>query len=139
MREIKFRIWHGGNMYYMDKGNHLTLSFFSEGIPWGLYESATEARLVTGDPNAILNTPGTIMQWVGLYDKNGKVFYEGDIIKKDSLKNEGYYVVRYDLENASYDGFKPFDAQNWTFLSDQCEIIGNIYQNPELIEREAKI
>ena len=62
----------------------------------------------------------------GLKDKNGELIYEGDIISR----GEDRGVIKYDDETASY-------YIRWkeseTFIED-CEVIGNIYENPELLE-----
>lgn len=76
-----------------------------------------------------------LMQSTGLFDKNGKEIFEGDIVRFfDSL-----YTVFYDIEEGSY-RLKPHDDR-WVvdymsnFSSEESfEIIGNIYENPELLE-----
>lgn len=62
----------------------------------------------------------------GLRDNNGKLIYEGDIISRG--KDRG--VIKYDDETASY-YIRWEDAE--TYIED-CEVIGNIYTNPELLE-----
>jgi len=135
-REIRFRVFHDGEMHYMVKGSHLYLSFFSEGIPWGLFEIGTDRRLVTGDPNAILNTPGILMQFTGLKDETGLDIYEGDILEFD-LWSEGKElgVVRF-----SDAGFwtSQKEGEDEQILSEElhdihARVIGNIYQNPDLL------
>lgn len=141
MREIKFRVWNGEKMNFLTKGNHLMLSFFSEGIPWGLYDSATEQRYVTGDPNAILNEPGSLMQYTGLIDKDGLEMCSGDIIELFPFNQRGLVVWNSDLalfEIAITFTNEPFTA---TIYSQQIDgrnikrkIIGNIHENPELLK-----
>lgn len=76
-----------------------------------------------------------IMQSTGLRDKNGKEIFVGDIVKmsKDVYSEPTYYeVVRhrggaYRLES------KQHGCELWLRHTD-CEVVGNIYENPELLE-----
>ncbi len=75
-----------------------------------------------------------VEQCTGLKDKNGKLIYEGDIIKaKDNLS---WVVV---FKNGCFFGklgtrYEPvFDLVNYGF-----EVIGNIYENPELVNNETQ-
>ena len=83
----------------------------------------------------IVNNDLHLMQSTGLFDKNSKEIFEGDIVQfSDSL-----YTVFYDIKEGSY-RLKPHDDR-WVidymsnFSSDESfEIVGNIYENPELLE-----
>lgn len=76
-----------------------------------------------------------LMQSTGLKDKNGKGIFEGDVVKvaKNIYSEPTYYeVVRhrggaYRLES------KQHGCELWLRHTD-CEIAGNIYENPELLE-----
>jgi len=75
-----------------------------------------------------------IMQYTGLKDKNGKEIYEGDICKNgDYIKDAHSYNYR--TEEVKY-----IEAEGclvgWNYNADgmTCEIIGNIYENPDLIK-----
>ena len=76
-----------------------------------------------------------LMQSTGLTDKNGKEIYEGDVVKmvKNVYSEPTYYeVVRhrggaYRLES------KQYGCELWLRHTD-CEIAGNIYENPDLLE-----
>lgn len=91
----------------------------------------------------------TLMQWTGLIDTNGKEIFEGDILKV----TDGYswLEVEYSwLEVVSFNEHKGMfvskeihkntdilESPLWNlFITDllQIEIIGNIYENPELLE-----
>ncbi|WP_202976102.1 MULTISPECIES: YopX family protein [unclassified Streptococcus] len=79
-----------------------------------------------------------LMQSTGLKDKNGKEIFEGDVVKmaKDVYSDPTYYeVIRhrggaYRLESNQH------GCELW-LRHTNCEVIGNIYENPELLEEEA--
>ena len=76
-----------------------------------------------------------LMQSTGLKDKNGKEIFEGDIVEmaKDVYSDLTYYeIVRhrggaYRLESNQH------GCELW-LRHTNCEVIGNIYENPELLE-----
>lgn len=75
-----------------------------------------------------------IMQYTGLKDKNGKEVYEGDIIQWPHLKSSSPVEVYYNDSEFVFVG-RPVDRNEETesWLDSKCEVIGNIYENPELI------
>ena len=79
--------------------------------------------------------PESVGQFIGLKDKNGVKIYEGDILKTD---NGDIVEVIYEKIYASFGLWK----KGWAFLHyfheavepQCCEVIGNIYDNPEMLE-----
>ena len=73
--------------------------------------------------------PETVGQFTGLTDKNGKKIFEGDILEWDLAEYGRGYRER---ANWSYGLFsmRQSDWREW------CEVIGNIHDNPELLEVE---
>lgn len=115
-REIKFRqaIFHKGkfNMFHY----------------WGFVKN-TNGNFVApiGNDNAIENSG----QYTGLKDKNEKEIYEGDIIQYDV---DEVFTIVWNNDYACFD-FEPRDGDDTIadLLVSGCEVIGNIFENPELI------
>ena len=87
-----------------------------------------EIELHPRDKNIIL------MQSTGLKDKNGKEIFEGDIIVSRDVLLTGVIEFRADLgmfvsELVEYNNF-----ERLCNVANSSEIIGNIYENPELLE-----
>ena len=84
-----------------------------------------------------------LMQYTGLKDKNGVEIYEGDIAKLPAyLTNNTEYAIckwldnRFSVEDVI--GFGFIDQKEKKVISDEWEdfeVIGNIYENPELLEK----
>lgn len=115
--EIKFRFWDGIKMTITDF--HITCL----GIVW----KHTDDRNGS-DENRIL------MQFTGLKDKNGVDIYEGDILE-NTKSSKGNFFVKFNV--GGYDAVykNNFTLCLYPILHDfeGATIIGNIYQNPELI------
>jgi len=120
-REIKFRVW--------DK---LYKRFLSQ-------EEMTE----TGGfyYNHRLDPPEQfdLMQYTGLLDKNGKEIYEGDVLYKFGI-DDAPYEVKYGVQPISHEwlgiGFytEHLGEMGNIFGGEEVEVIGNRYQNPELLD-----
>lgn len=109
MREIKFRAW------WNDTGNPVE-NFNSEYI----IDSCNEEVF-------------TVEQFTGLYDKNGREIYEGDILKNPDY--EEVFFVEYHEGVAGYVGWGDDKiAGCYLITGDDIEVIGNIHENPELLE-----
>ena len=144
-REIKFRAWNISN------------KLMYKNVQDGFFSISENGQLVLGITlgKIIQDADSVLMQYTGLKDKNGKYIYEGDILK--SSKNDFYIngdksdvcflngsccisiiydsiaVQLYDFEKV----YKPtdypnnIDKCNWI---EEFEVIGNIYENLELLD-----
>lgn len=144
MREIKFRAWdkHQKKMIpvprllFGDDGSSLTLMVWT--------------KVTKHDYMLTVGESCELMQYTGLKDKNGKEIYEGDIVR---LEKNNYQIIwneyeckfcllscKYnDLENLadSDDENKKdmyFNESLGNFEGNYCKIVGNIYENPELLK-----
>lgn len=126
-REIKFRgksicegQWIFGDLFRTDLDGEVAIQFYDEEDGW---------------MTAIVR-PETVGQFTGVADINGRQIYEGDIVRvrvsNDRFKKNPRFrngVVTF----CEYDG-------GWTngcyfrFLPQRMEVIGNIHDNPELLE-----
>ena len=83
---------------------------------------------------ATLVNPNTVGQFIGFRDKNKKEIYEGDLIRIND--KEDLYKVEWNEDNAAFilttiDFIKAdFDC----YYADELEVVGNVYDNPELIK-----
>lgn len=78
----------------------------------------------------------TLSQFTGLYDKNRKEIYEGDIVA-DRSNTDLIFAIEYDTEHVGYYMPEEFEEEcRWPISEVELEIIGNIYENPELLTKE---
>lgn len=119
MREIKFRAWDKLNkeMFNIESINFQERRVYKDDVS---YRNFNDVEL---------------MQYTGLKDKNNKEIYEGDIV---TLHNSRYKVIynskgaRFVLRNDEFELEITFINNN----NERMEILGNIYENPELMEDE---
>lgn len=75
--------------------------------------------------------PDTVGQFTGMLDKNGHEIYEGDIVRHD--ENSECFVVVYDAPEFCYKD-NSFGFRFMVYTSELITVVGNIHDNPELIE-----
>lgn len=82
--------------------------------------------------------PETVGQFTGLYDKNGTKVFEGDIIAYKYKPNpylNTFAIGRYTVEYFEILGvYAPFGDSDFALGANEVEVIGNIHDNPELLE-----
>ncbi|WP_427007171.1 YopX family protein [Pseudarthrobacter sp. H2] len=145
MRGHKFRAWTGSQMEHNVMAGWLG-AFYVQGID--AKDSASMSPSNTVFPE---QTP--LMQYTGLKDKNGVEIYEGDIVQfADKWEwhrgsfGGGFFASKDDYEEVLSNHEKyPYERRtvklpedySWLLSSEiqsYWEVIGNIYENPELLE-----
>lgn len=117
MREIKFRVWDKSTKTLWSPSMTLTL---------------VGGKAVTVEDNFIL------MQYTGLHDKNGKEIYHKDYVKMGPFR----FIVEWDDKAAKFylAAENELDTKKYTMAHaiKDGEVVGNIYENPELLSKENK-
>lgn len=117
MRELKFRLYGDGKMF-----EPFTLD--------------NDFDCVTG-----WMTDRVIMQYTGLKDKNGKEIYEGDVLRADNWNPKVFRTEKIIAPvgfSLGYFNLQTRAGLHLLYDTSGIEVIGNIYENPELIKDTAQ-
>jgi uncharacterized phage protein (TIGR01671 family) len=136
MREIKFRAWHVEDKYWINSFYPLFNGYGNHGI------HRLDGVQGDHDEDLLIDSGEVILcQYTGLKAKNGKEIYEGDIVTIDSraiggtiVQGEVIFCDDQTLSRLEYGlwtnrGYLPTDFMG------EIEVIGNIYENPKLLEK----
>ena len=127
MKEIKFRAWVKDRKAIFEV---VLINYVTKKVTYLLERVGHLLSIRDAKFNDV-----ELMQYTGLKDKNNKEIYEGDILFESF--GERYYKVVF--ENGGFRAeFKgDFDEHSFDLIdvvAQGCEIVGNIYENPELME-----
>ena len=142
MREIKFRAWDGDKkeMILPEYAGKEDFHIQADGQIVETHEYGYERHELTSKrPNSWV-----LMQYTGLKDKNGKEIYEGDILQDTLTKMQ--YVVKFGfckkyafngwyVENEYHNYVTTINGDYDTNTNSQIEVIGNIYENENLLTK----
>ena len=129
---------------YLFKAKRFDNGEWVQGHLYGIWEKKYILWGMTNDiPNMVEVDPSTICQCTGLKDKNGKLIWENDIVAYwDTYNTENGLAemdcigkVVWDDETISFQVTNRLSAESYEVL-DECNVIGNIFDNPELLESE---
>ena len=127
MREILFRGKRADNSEWVEGYLYITQN--------GEYEISNYCKHYDWERYTYIVVPETVGQYTGLTDKNGKKIFEGDIIQ--SLETKETAVVQWFPEHSAFMVWcKSSNEVGFLYecTKSNIEVIGNIHDNPELLE-----
>ena len=116
MRTIKFRAW--------DKRGKI------------MCKEEIDDLIIIRDGEVIISDRFVLMQYIARKDINGKNIFESDIVKGNDFKGVVKFInFMWQVHRLDADG----EVEEWFIISDYpVEVIGNIYENPELLDKSQK-
>lgn len=146
MREIKFRVWSGKQGAYVQ--HSFSVLADGSGIRVSIPVDDDDVETVNAEFYFKDNEDLVVQQYTGSKDKNGVEIYEGDLLKWVDWREEltdrpDIYRVDWLAREARFslncfrDGRQIDPKEDMMRLDDEFEVIGNIYENPELFEAKS--
>ena len=138
-REIKFKVWCKEYEQFIQFNK---MGFLEDGSLWYV-QGVDEDEKETDPPYFENQNDWELMQYTGLKDSDEKEIYEGDILSfTTEIYYDGVYLETYHIEKVEFDEGSYWAHGHWLteiIANDYgVKVIGNIYENPELLEREAE-
>lgn len=143
-REIKFRAWQNGQMCEIDGNSKVTLCF-NKISGWNIArEPQSEHKYWLMGDSSKGGEDFILMQYTGLKDQNKNYVYEGDLLQHYIDKRLLIWEVQYrngvfgivNINEGHRGNFCPCDGSEYYFKD--REIIGNVYENPELLSAKTE-
>ena len=120
---FKFRAWHKPTKQLFNVYSYSNDYVFGDNLN-GIGTMLNPAQFEACD----------LMQCTGLKDRNGKLIYEGDILQQPQLPHK--VVCEWYKDGYWLNGFMNGAKRELRNMHKWYEVIGNIYENPELLEEE---
>jgi uncharacterized phage protein (TIGR01671 family) len=125
-REIKFRVWNNTDKTFDSPANLEVFNY--NGKLFHLYDEHGKYT--------------TIQQFTGVKDINDKEIYEGDIVSFKRCDDHQRIQLTYYSEVEFQDGrfgfvMRGFNERFMDIGADFVEVVGNVFENPELLDRKA--
>lgn len=135
MREIKFRAWDNKAKSWLLGYDTMKegFSLFGECVLMGEWQGILNTFLFSR--NGYTPDDLKVMQYTGLKDKNGREIYEGDVIKWPTEEFANEVIFLNGSWCASAGERTLFPMLTYHFEWSESEVIGNIYQNPDLLTK----
>lgn len=124
--EYKFRVWDKDLNMMSYSNDDLLVMFLGNDICVAYDNPAGDGEVKNYE----------LMQYVGIKDINGVEIYEGDILKC-KLYNDRYenYKVHWNEKEGMFEALNKFNTNFIDYtMWNEFEIVGNLYENPELME-----